>query len=58
MLAAALATSACQTTPTTATTKPVCLIWLPITFSAMDDTVETVQQIRENNAARDSYCDA
>lgn len=51
--------ASCQT-PTTAITKgvpDVCLAWKGISYSAKSDTPETVQGVRQNNAARDSYCE-
>lgn len=46
----------CQTTPTTATTDDVCLIWQPQSFSGANDTPETVAEARKRNAIRDAYC--
>jgi len=34
----------------------VCLVWKGISYSAKSDTAETVQGVRENNAAREKYC--
>lgn len=48
--------AACQTTPTTATGKPVCLIWRGISYSATSDSGPTIAEIRDNNAKRDAYC--
>lgn len=48
--------AACSQTLTTETSKPVCLIWRGIEYSAMDDTTETIEGIRVNNARRDAYC--
>ena len=56
----------CKWIHTTETTKlpkvaegtrpPVCVAWKGITYSAKNDTAETVAEVRQNNAARDSYC--
>lgn len=50
--------AACQTTPGTATTDDVCLIWDDITYSGSGDTSLTIEQVRELNARRDAYCGA
>ena len=56
-LASSLTILGCSTTHTTETGRAdVCLIWLGISYSAKNDTPETVQGVRENNAKRDSYC--
>lgn len=47
--------ASCQT-PSTATSDDVCLIWSGISYSAKNDTPETVQGVRVNNAKRQSYC--
>lgn len=46
----------CKTTRTTGTTGDVCLIWTPVTYSATQDSTDTVQEVRDLNARRDSYC--
>lgn len=46
----------CKTTHTTATTSDVCLIWKPVTYSASQDSAETITEVREQNAKRDAYC--
>lgn len=33
-----------------------CLVYKPVTFSAKNDTPETVKQVRENNAVYDELC--
>jgi len=54
MLLALLA--ACKTIPTTGTTPDVCLIWKPVTYSAGQDSGETINEVREQNAKRNAYC--
>jgi hypothetical protein len=56
-----LASCATQTppalpTPTAATS--ACLVWHPIIFSRLHDTVETINQIKVQNAAHDALCGA
>jgi hypothetical protein len=46
--------AACQTIPTTGT--DLCPAFAPITYSAKNDTSETVRQIREHNAAWQAIC--
>lgn len=48
--------ASCATTHTTATAPDVCLIWHPVTYSASQDSEETVREVREQNARRDAYC--
>lgn len=49
--------AACQTTRTTATAdKAVCAIWSPITYSAANDSEQTIAEVRRQNARRDAYC--
>jgi len=49
--------TACATTSTIGTgSKSLCLEDGPITFSVVDDTPETVQQIRLHNAAWRAVC--
>ena len=47
--------TACQTTSTDATKLALCTVFGPITYSSRD-TPETTLQIRQHNAAYDSYC--
>jgi len=51
-------TAGCKTTPTTATGSDVCLIWRPVTYSASQDSEQTIEEARENNARRAAYCGA
>ncbi len=44
----------CQTD--TIVISDACLVFEPITYSLANDTEETIQQIREHNAAWDSLC--
>ena len=37
-------------------TDAACLAFAPITFSASNDTPETIRQVREHNAAWDALC--
>lgn len=46
----------CTTTHTTGTTPDVCLIWKPVTYSASQDSSETITEVRDQNARRDAYC--
>ena len=47
----------CQTTHTTATTdKAICSIWGNVTYSASQDSGQTVEEVRALNAKRDAYC--
>jgi hypothetical protein len=49
--------AACQTTQTTATVdKAVCTIWRPVTYSAANDSEQTIAEVRQQNARRDTYC--
>jgi hypothetical protein len=48
--------AACQGTPITVIVDTSCQNFQIITFSATGDTPETVQQIREHNAAWRSIC--
>jgi len=51
--------TACETTQIIGTrgpNNPLCIAMKPVTFSAMNDTPETIMQIRENNAAWDAVC--
>lgn len=54
MLGLLSALTACSTTRT-GETKAVCAIFPPITYSSRD-TPETIIQVRQHNAGRDSYC--
>lgn len=45
----------CKTTPSTGTSD-VCLIWKPVTYSALKDSPETIGEIRSQNARRMAYC--
>jgi len=45
----------CKTIPTTGT-DDVCLIWRPITYSASQDSPETIDGNRALNAKRETYC--
>lgn len=59
MLAAALIAplTACAATRETAMqADAACIAFSPITFSAADDTAETVRQVRGHNAAWDAIC--
>lgn len=47
----------CRTTPSTGIPGEVCLIWRPITYSASRDSPETVDEVRAQNARRQSFCD-
>lgn len=47
--------TACGTTAATGT-DTACLAFQPITYSASQDTPETVRQVREHNAAYDAVC--
>ena len=44
---------ACKTTPTTGTDE-ICLIWKPVTYSAGQDSGETITEVREQNAKRNA----
>lgn len=56
LLLLALATG-CRTTPTIATTdKAICSIWGNVTYSASQDSGQTVDEVRALNARRDAYC--
>lgn len=46
----------CCQTPTIATTRAECAVWPVITYSASNDTPQTVQEIRQANAARKVWC--
>lgn len=46
----------CKTTPLTATGPDVCIVWRPVTYSASQDSAETIEEARENNARRAAYC--
>lgn len=46
----------CSQTPTIATTRAECAVWPVITYSAGKDTPQTVQEIRQANAARKVWC--
>lgn len=46
----------CKTTPTTATGSDVCIVWRPVTYSASQDSEQTIEEARENNARRAAYC--
>lgn len=47
----------CQTTRTTETTgSDACLIWQEQTYSASEDSEQTVREVREQNARRAAYC--
>ena len=49
--------AACQTTRTTATAdKAVCSIWQSVTYSASQDSQQTIAEVRQQNARRDAYC--
>jgi len=49
--------AACQTTRTTGTIdKAACSIWTPATYSASQDSAETIAGNRALNARRDAYC--
>lgn len=56
LLCALMMLIACVPTLTTATT--ACRAFKPITYSAAQDTPETVQAVREHNAAWDALCKA
>lgn len=57
MLATLSSLAACQTTRMTAMPdKAVCAVFPPITYSGKSDTEATKLQVRQFNAARDSYC--
>lgn len=47
----------CTTTPSTGIPNEVCLIWRPVTYSASRDSLETVEEIRAQNARRQSFCE-
>lgn len=49
--------AACTTTRATET-KAVCAIWSGVTFSQVQDSGQTVDEIRALNAKRDAYCGA
>jgi hypothetical protein len=55
LLAVPLGLAACKTTTPTAVTDTSCLAFEPITYSRKD-TVVTVRQIHEHNAAFQSLC--
>lgn len=53
--------TACETTPTTATTgsdavRVACGAFMPIYYSARDDSELTVAQVRQHNSVWDSLC--
>jgi hypothetical protein len=48
--------AACQTTRTTGIDKAVCSIWTPATYSASQDSQQTIDGNRALNARRDAYC--
>ena len=46
----------CKTTPSTGTTSDVCLIWKPVSYSAAGDSLETIDEVRHQNARRQAFC--
>jgi hypothetical protein len=48
--------TACATTATIATDRVACAAFSVITFSARDDSAETVRQVREHNARWRTIC--
>ena len=63
-----IALTACQTIPITGTIGPdnaqpavdvsrICEEWRQIPFSEHGDTLETIQVVRGNNAARKAFCE-
>jgi hypothetical protein len=59
-LATGCSTASLSITPTQTTetriAADVCSVWLPVSYSASQDTAETVLRVRAGNAARDAYC--
>ena len=55
LMLAPLAVS-CQTRGIATTDKAVCALWSGVTFSAAQDSGQTVDEIRALNAKRDAYC--
>jgi len=51
-----LTMAGCSQTPTIATTRAECAVWPVISYSAGDDSAQTVQEIRQANAARKVWC--
>ena len=47
--------AACSTIQTTVT-RTECVSFAPITFSVSMDTLETIRQVREHNAAWEALC--
>src|SRR5690606_10797887 len=45
----------CKTIPTIVTDE-VCLIWKPVTYSAAQDSEQTISEVRQMNAKREAYC--
>lgn len=45
-----------QTTAISQSLTEVCKVWKIITYSAKSDSAETIEQVRQNNAARRAYC--
>ena len=56
VLAMLVLPAGCTTIPTTGTTPDACLIWKPVTYSASQDSGETIKEVRNQNARRDAYC--
>lgn len=48
--------TACETIPTTETTRVACESFEPISYSAKHDTAETAKQVRAHNAAWAELC--
>lgn len=56
-LVSSMTLTACSTIPTTAIDNSIpCVALEPITFSARDDTQETIRQVREFNAVYLAIC--
>lgn len=51
-----LTMAGCSQTPTIATTRAECAVWPVITYSASQDSAQTVQEVRQANAARKVWC--
>lgn len=45
-------------TPTAGIERGACEVWKPIYFDRLHDTVQTIQQAKANNAAREAFCGA
>lgn len=56
LLLLVLLVTACQTRTTGIAGSDVCLIWQSQTYSASEDSEQTVREVREQNARRAAYC--